>query len=273
MQSQANTFTVAVSQPMVKIGDVDANIESHLEMITRAGKQGAKLVVASEAGLTGYDKRGIGAKAAIAQTDPRLNVFAKAAKRFGLCAIVGFFGYEGDKLYNSSVAFMPDGSRVVQHKAVLTPLELQAGILEGPRKRTPVLFEGRKIAMVICADVAIPRLWSTLENEGFDTVALCTAGLGDAADAVFINDLKAPRKRSAYVRKAGEVGFPTEWLQVALKHGLDFVASNQAGYEPEKGFFHLGHGTVLSSDGRVHGIIPGQFIGEHVRSELLLASL
>jgi predicted amidohydrolase len=264
---------VAVAQPMVKIGDVDANIASHLEMITRAGKQGAKLVVSSEAGLTGYDKRGIGVKAAIAQNDARLNVFSKAAKKYGLCGVVGFFGYEGTKLFNTTVAFMPDGSRVVQHKAVLTEHELAAGIVEGPKARTPVVFEGRKIAMVICADVAIGRLWSTLEGQGFDTVALCTAGLGDSASAVPAADVFVARKRSAYVKKAGEVGFPSELLNLAIKHRLDFVVSNQAGFEPEKGFFHVGHGAVLSSDGRVHGVIPGQFIGKHVRAELLVAGI
>lgn len=258
---------------MVKIGDVDANIASHLQMIHAAAKQGARLVVSSEAGLTGYDKRGIGVAAAIDQTDPRLNLFSKAARRNKLCAIVGLFARENGTLYNTSIAFMPDGSRIVQHKAILTPLELDAGIVEGPRLRTPVLFAGRKIAIVICADVAIPRLWPTLAREGFDTVALCTAGLGDVSAAVPPSDLQSPAKRTRYLLKASAVGFPAEWLKVALKHNLDFIASNQAGYEPQKGYFHLGHGAILSATGRVHAIIPGQFIGQHVRPELITATL
>lgn len=256
---------------MVKVGDVDANIASHLEMIHNAAKQGAKLVVSSEAGLTGYDKRGIGVSAAIDITDPRLNAFAKASKRHNLCAIVGLFAHERGTLYNTSIAFMPDGSRILQHKAMLTGLELEAGITPGSHQRTPVHLLGRKIAIVICADVAIPNLWPTLAKEGFDTVALCTAGLGDISAAV-TPDFKAAAKRTSYLKKAAQVGFPAEWLKVAMKHNLDFIASNQAGYEPEKGFFHIGHGAALSATGRVHAIIPGQFIGQHVRPELLVAS-
>jgi predicted amidohydrolase len=257
---------------MVQVGDVDANIASHLQMIQNASKQGAKLVVSSEAGLTGYDKRGTGVGAALHATDTRLNVFAKAAKRHNLCAILGLFLRENGTLFNASIAFMPDGSRLTQHKAVLTEQELAAGITPGPKSRTPVHFAGRKIAIVICADVAIPRLWPTLQKEDFDTVALCTAGLGDISAAVAPNPA-TPAKRAAYLKKAAAVGFPAEWLKVAMKHNLDFIASNQAAYQPDKGFFHIGHGAALSATGRVHAIIPGQFIGQHLRPELLVTVL
>jgi predicted amidohydrolase len=46
-------YTVAVAQMSVKLGDVDSNLEKHLEYIEEASEAGASLLVFPELSLTG----------------------------------------------------------------------------------------------------------------------------------------------------------------------------------------------------------------------------
>jgi hypothetical protein len=73
-------LAVAVVQPLVVPGDVKGNVDRMQPLIAEAARQGARLAVFSECGITGYDLKGKGAAAAVKLDDPVLSRVAEMAK-------------------------------------------------------------------------------------------------------------------------------------------------------------------------------------------------
>ena len=112
-------FKIALAQINSKLGDVDANLKKHADLIAHAAAQGASLVVFPELSLSGYLLRDLTPDLALdAASAPALRRLA-ANESHTACA-VGFVEQSRDfKLYNA-VAFLDDGAvRHVQRKVYL----------------------------------------------------------------------------------------------------------------------------------------------------------
>ncbi len=115
-------MNIAIAQIAPKLGDVAANLETHLDLLEKARKKKAGLVVFPELGLTGYTLKDLVEEAALdPRSDPRFAKFV--AKTKGLSAVVGFVeeGPAEKGLFYNAAAFVADGRIVHIHRKVYLP--------------------------------------------------------------------------------------------------------------------------------------------------------
>src|SRR5258705_6911132 len=106
------TLTVALAQSAPRLGEFDANLARHPELIEAARGRGAGLVVFPELGLTGYLLQDLAAEVAIRLDDPRLADLA-AETIGGSSAVVSFVEESGDHRLFIAAALLED--REIRH--------------------------------------------------------------------------------------------------------------------------------------------------------------
>ncbi len=113
---------IALAQIVPKLGDVEANVASHLDILEKARRRKADLVVFPELGLTGYTLKDLAEEVALdPAADPRFRRIVARTK--GLSAVVGFVEESpGDRgLFYNAAAFIADGRLVHVHRKVFLP--------------------------------------------------------------------------------------------------------------------------------------------------------
>ncbi|TAM72301.1 MAG: hypothetical protein EPN50_04200, partial [Chloroflexota bacterium] len=109
---------VALAQIAPQLGDLEANLERHRDLLAEARRDGAGLVVFPELGLTGYLLQDLAAEVAMGRDDPRLAALAGATA--GLSAVVSFVEESPDHRLFIAAALLEDGSlRHIQRKLFL----------------------------------------------------------------------------------------------------------------------------------------------------------
>lgn len=269
------TINIALAQPLVVPGNIDLNIRRTIDMTHIAADRDADAVLFSECGLTGYDHAGIGVRAAIEAGDPRLEDLAKLAKDRRIAVIVGFYQRTDTGLFNSAMCLMPDGTRVLQHKHRIIDWEAaNTKTRSGPRRRVVFDLHGIKSAMLICADNGMEAIGPELAEQGVKLVFSLTAGCGETSMGFSLEQVQGdPQARSRWLARQHQVAFPDGSVRFCMEHDMALAACNQAGYVPDLGYFHPGHSSVVAPDGRVAALIPGQFVFQHLRPEIVVGRL
>lgn len=149
-------MNIAIAQIAPKLGDVAANLETHLDLLEKARKKKAGLVVFPELGLTGYTLKDLVEEAALdPRSDPRFAKFV--AKTKGLSAVVGFVEESPAEkgLFYNAAAFVADGRIVHIHRKVYLPtnglFEEAKFFAQGREFRTFDAPFGR-VGLLICRD-------------------------------------------------------------------------------------------------------------------------
>lgn len=156
----ARTLKVGAAQFASEIGDVDANMDRHLDWIARGHEAGLDLLVLPELSLTGHHGGERVLDCAMKRSDPRLTRLAEAA---GDMAVVVSFIEEGPaaQFYNSSCVIQ--GRRMVHiHRKINLPtygkLEEAKYVAPGRFVETWELDEDWRAGLLICADAWNPAL-------------------------------------------------------------------------------------------------------------------
>ncbi len=110
---------IALAQVAPRLGDLDANLARHLELLDAARDGGAGLVVFPELGLTGYQLQDLASEVAMRLDDPRLARFAAATG--GLSAVVSFVEESADHRLFIAAALIEDGEVRHVHRKVHLP--------------------------------------------------------------------------------------------------------------------------------------------------------
>jgi NAD+ synthase (glutamine-hydrolysing) len=113
---------IALVQMVPKLGEVEANVAAHLEILAKARKEKVELVCFPELGLTGYTLKDLVEEVALdPAADPRFGRLVAATR--GLSAVVGFVE-ESPKdrgLFYNAAAFIADGRVLHVHRKVFLP--------------------------------------------------------------------------------------------------------------------------------------------------------
>ncbi len=110
---------IALAQIAPRLGDLEANLTRHVELIGEARGNGASLVVFPELGLTGYLLQDLAGEVAMRLDDPRLASLAAATH--GLSAVVSFVEESADHRLFIAAALLEDGELRHVHRKVHLP--------------------------------------------------------------------------------------------------------------------------------------------------------
>jgi predicted amidohydrolase len=110
---------IALAQLAPRLGDLEANLARHAEVIATARGEGAGLIVFPELGLTGYLLQDLAAEVAMPLDDPRLA--ALAAETAGCSAVVSFVEESDDHRLFIAAALIEDGRVRHVHRKVHLP--------------------------------------------------------------------------------------------------------------------------------------------------------
>ena len=174
-------FNLALAQISTKLGDVEANLETHLDLIKKAKTQKADLVVFPELSLTGYMLQDLVPVVAHPPTpdDPVFKPLLKASE--GLDLVVGFVDEDARHRFYIASAYLSGGRVVhVHHKAFLPTYGLFDEGRFFARGDAIRAFDTRfgRAGLLICEDfwhAAPPYL---LWLDGADLLIFCSASPG-----------------------------------------------------------------------------------------------
>ncbi len=156
-ETTAGALRVAVAQLTSLPGDVASNVARHAELIGRAQREGARVVVFPELSLTGYELDAIGRdpRLTLAADDDRLRPLAEACRASDCVAVVGAPVSRGGRRLLGAVAVDALGVREVYAKQHVAAEE--APFFEAGDRDAIVEVDGRRLALAICLDSAHPE--------------------------------------------------------------------------------------------------------------------
>jgi NAD+ synthase (glutamine-hydrolysing) len=113
--------TIAMAQVETRLGDVDANLALHLNIIEQAKSQGAELVVFPELSLTGYVLQDLTPTVARQPSpeDPTFRPLLKASDDIDI--IVGFVEADSRHRFYIAAAYLSGGEVLHVHRKVYLP--------------------------------------------------------------------------------------------------------------------------------------------------------
>ena len=114
-------FTLALAQIETRLGDPAANLKKHLEVIARARRRGADLVVFPELSLTGYMLQDLASDVAITPSgdDPVFRRLQAASRSVDL--VVSFVERDARHRHFISAAYLSGGALVHLHRKIYLP--------------------------------------------------------------------------------------------------------------------------------------------------------
>jgi predicted amidohydrolase len=185
---------IALAQIAPHLGDVDANLERHREVIAEARTNGAQLLVFPELGLTGYLLQDLAGEVAMSRADPRLEALAADAR--GMSVVVGFVEESADHRIFIAGALLEEGSVRHVHRKVFLPtyglFDERRFFAAGSEVRATESAIGARVGIGVCEDfwhLAVPELLALdgaevlvniSSSPGRDVAAVNEAGLGTA---------------------------------------------------------------------------------------------
>jgi predicted amidohydrolase len=160
-------FTIRLAQISPVLGDVQANLDRHLELISQAESDGMDLIVFPEMSLCGYHVRDLAAEVALRRDSAELGALATAAK--ATSAVVGFVEeLPGFELCVAAGYFEGGGLLHVHHKVYLPTYGMfdeQRYFANGSRVRA---FESRlaPMGLLVCEDIWHPSTAMIAAHDG-----------------------------------------------------------------------------------------------------------
>ena len=228
-------ITVGAAQIATVPEDIEANLETHLEMIAQARAHGCDLLVFPELSLTGYTLSDRSFRLARSRHSKVIRQIAEASQ--GLTTQFGFIE-EGPaaQYYNATLA-VRDGEIHHLHRKVNLPsygnLDENKHFATGRFMETAKLDDTWRYAILICADAWNPALVHLAAMNG---ATLLSVPISSSINAV-----------------EGEFSNPNGWdLAVrfyAMMYGMPVVMTNRVGTEGSNHFW--GGSAIIDAHGRI----------------------
>jgi predicted amidohydrolase len=172
-----NSVRVALAQVAPRLGDLDANLDLHIETARTARAQKARLVVFPELSLTGYVLRDQVPEVALTRTSKRFASLLRASR--GIDLLVGFVEETERHKFHNAAAYLSRGEIVHVHRKVYLPTY---GMFEEGRDLAPGdlirSFEASPgpSGILICEDAWHPTCAWLLVQDGAEVLFVLSSG-------------------------------------------------------------------------------------------------
>jgi len=225
-----------LAQMYPKLGDLDANLATHLDYINRAREEGVDIIIFPELSMTGYQVQDLVPEVAMTATtdDKYFKAFIEASQDIDI--MVGFVHRDTRNRFFIANAYLSEGKVVhIHHKLYLPTYAMfdeQRYFAQGNSVRA---FDTRfgRMGMLICEDfwhMSPPYL---LWMDGADVILLNSASPGRGLDE-------------------GDRLMGSRWVELANQAYGSMLTSyivhvNRVGYEDGKVFW--GGSSIIDPDG------------------------
>ncbi|MGR4069640.1 carbon-nitrogen hydrolase family protein [Billgrantia sp. C5P2] len=184
-------------------GDVEGNVERHVELVELAASHGAELIFFPELSLTGYEPT-LAKGLATHEEDPRLDVFQRLSNAHDIVIGVGLPLVTSRKPRIGMVVFQPHTGRQAYAKQRLHDDELP---YFSPGER-PMLIETRehRLALAICYESLLPEHVATAASLGADVYLASVAKFAPGMDEAYAYYATFAREHAMTILIANCVG-------------------------------------------------------------------
>ncbi len=162
--------TAGTVQFNIKLGDIDANVETAVEGLRRVATQNAKLAVLPEMWSCGYDYRNL---AKLAQETPRiLTLLENLSAELGIVIVGSLPEKKGENLFNT--LYVADkGSIVAYYRKLHLFSTMGEDRFLSPGDRTCVIpTSAGRLGLAICYDLRFPELFRKMALEGAEILCI-----------------------------------------------------------------------------------------------------
>lgn len=165
-----------MGQPAIR-HTVEGNVAAAAELVVRAGKQNAQLLLLPELFLSGYRPEAIGSQPerwAVTLDDPRLKSLTRAVEASGVAVALGAALHDPLGLRNAMLWFRPDGT--VEH--VYSKIHLwtsERSVFIPGDHHAVVTCRGLRLGLGICYDAGFPEFVRAYARAGVDAVLFSSA--------------------------------------------------------------------------------------------------
>ncbi|HJN16188.1 MAG TPA: nitrilase-related carbon-nitrogen hydrolase [Armatimonadota bacterium] len=226
-------FRVRLAQITPTLGDVEANLERHLEIIGDAESADIDLVVFPEMSLCGYHVRDLAAEVALVDGSPQLGALAAATTKTS--AVVGYVAESLSYELHVAAGYFDTGNLLHVHHKIYLPtygmFDEQRYFANGHHVRA---FDARlaPMGMLICEDVWHPSNPYILAHDGAQVIVV-----------IANSPARGPRDGSWDTAEAYEAMLRT----YAELFGCYVIFVNRVGYE--EGIHFWGGSRVIAPSG------------------------
>ncbi len=206
-------------------GDLDANIDRHVQFMRRAAEEGVEFLLFPELSLTGYEPS-LARELAQPPDAALLQPLRQLAMESGLTTVVGLPLRQpgSEAILIGALVFAADGSQATYTKQHLHPGEEE--VFSAGSGGALLNIRSEHIALSVCADFTHAR----------HALAAAQAGAGVYATSVLISD-------NGYTRDSGLLqGY-------AIEHSLGVLMANHGG--PSGGWACAGRSAFWAPDGKL----------------------
>jgi predicted amidohydrolase len=207
-------WKVGLGQVHLEMGDKDANVKELFHAVDEAAKAGCDVLVLPECPLAGWLSPS--ARSAAEQIPgPLTHRFVEAARKHQMAIVTGLEEREGSRVYNSAVFIDRHGEILARHRKI-NELEIGLEVYSRGTALSVFSFEGRTVALNICADSWTPVMTDALYEMGarilFSPCAWAVEAGGEATNVAWIRETYRQRAagRELYIVSANGVGDVTQ---------------------------------------------------------------
>lgn len=242
--AEDGSYVAALAQIAPRLGNVAANLERHLEIITEAAAAGASLVVFPELSLTGYFLKDLVPEVALRLDADEILRLAAACENVD--ALIGCVLESEDARFHNAAVYFSAGRVMHVHAKVYLPtyglFDEQRYLAAGDRFRAfaqalPGVKRTWRAGVLVCEDMWHPSSVALLARQGVETYFVPSASPGRGVE------------RGAALGTAHSYDVMTRTYAQLFTSYL--VYCNRVGYEDGIAFW--GGSRVVGPDGALLG--------------------
>lgn len=166
-------WKVALIQMDIALGQPALNRERAAEMVRRAARDGARLILLPEMWTTGYCLPDLAGGHADRSGEPTGALLSDLARETGAYIAGSVADERRSKLYNRASVYGPAGDRLAAYDKVhLVPMMQEPQYLSPGERLTLCDLGGAKAGLAICYDLRFPELFRSLTLAGAELFLL-----------------------------------------------------------------------------------------------------